>query len=93
MGVSREEMQQWFVGVLKDEIGVSDVKLTGITSGSKLQDDLGLDSLDAVTLAVAIEDKFNVQLPDADMKKLTTVGEAFALIGGLLARKEAELVP
>ena len=37
-------------------------------------DDLGADSLDVVELIMAIEDHFNIEIPDEDAEKLVTVG-------------------
>jgi acyl carrier protein len=45
-----------------------------------LQGDLGLDSLDAVELAMALEDKYNIKVTDADMIPMRTVGDLMALI-------------
>jgi len=63
------------------------VKEEVIGPEARLQDDLGLDSLDAVELAIAIEDEFDVKILDEDMKKLSTVAEALAVIQHLLAAK------
>ena len=39
-------------------------------------DDLGADSLDIVELIMGIEEEFDIEIPDEDAEKLTTVGEA-----------------
>ena len=44
-----------------------------ITSEAKLKEDLGIDSLDAVELAMAIEEAFDIKIDDEDLKKLITV--------------------
>ena len=41
---------------------------------SRLQEDLGLDSIDTVELALQVEDKYNIEIPDKDIEKATTVG-------------------
>lgn len=38
--------------------------------------DLGADSLDTVELVMALEDEFNVEIPDEDAEKITTVAHA-----------------
>jgi acyl carrier protein len=38
--------------------------------------DLGADSLDTVELVMAFEEEFNVEIPDEEAEKLTTVGDA-----------------
>jgi len=37
--------------------------------------DLGADSLDAVEIVMQLEEKFGIDMPDEDAKKMTTVGE------------------
>ncbi|MBK2105441.1 acyl carrier protein [Francisella philomiragia] len=49
-------------------------------STDNLQDDIsladqGLDSLDAVTVYLLIEEKFDIKIPDADLEKVQTLGD------------------
>ena len=46
-------------------------------------DDLGLDSLDAVELVMALEEEFGIEIPDDATDHITTVGSAVALISRL----------
>ncbi|HHV79756.1 MAG TPA: acyl carrier protein [Firmicutes bacterium] len=39
-------------------------------------DDLGADSLDIVELIMALEEEFDIEIPDEDAENITTVGEA-----------------
>ena len=78
------ELQQRLKKILIDRCGV---KGEAIQPEASLQDDLGLDSLDAVELAIAIEDEFDVKILDEDMKKLSTVADALAVIQRLLAAR------
>jgi len=43
-------------------------------------DDLGADSLDIVELVMALEEKFDLQIPDEDAEKIRKVGEAINYI-------------
>ncbi len=43
-------------------------------------DDLGADSLDIVELVMALEEKFDIQIPDEDAEKIRKVGEAVSYI-------------
>jgi acyl carrier protein len=43
-------------------------------------EDLGADSLDIVELIMGIEEEFDIEIPDEDAEKLTTVGEALDYI-------------
>ena len=51
-----------------------------ITPDARLADDLGMDSLDAVELAIATERQFNVALSDEQVAKLKTVADIMALV-------------
>lgn len=51
------------LGVHPDEVALS----------AHLRDDLGADSLDALELALALEDAFAIQIPDQDVDRLHTV--------------------
>lgn len=46
-----------------------------ITEGTSITDDLGADSLDVVDLVVAVNDKFNVEIPDEEVENIKTVGD------------------
>ncbi len=81
-----EDLQQRLKRLLMDRCGVKEER---ITSEATLQGDLGLDSLDAVELAISIEDEFNLKILDEDMKKLSTVADAVAIIRRLLAENRA----
>jgi len=49
---------------------------------------LGADSLDTVELVMALEDEFDLNIPDEDAEKLTTVGKAIDYVLEQLAKKE-----
>lgn len=51
-----------------------------IATTASLRDDLGVDSLDSIELAMACEDNFGITIPDDDVKKLKTVGDVVRLI-------------
>lgn len=46
-----------------------------VTPDARLVHDLGADSLDSVTLVLAIEDRFTIDMPDEDVEQLRTVQE------------------
>ena len=47
-----------------------------VTEEAKFVEDLGADSLDQVELIMALEDEFELKIPEEDAEKLTTVGSA-----------------
>lgn len=57
-----------------------DVDESEITLESSFQEDLDADSLDIVELIMAIEDEFDMEIPDEDVEKLTTVKSAMNYI-------------
>lgn len=54
-----------------------------IDENTNLQLDLGLDSLDLVNLSCEVEDEFDIEIPDRDIKGLRTVGDVIAVIESL----------
>ena len=47
-----------------------------VTPEASFVDDLGADSLDVVELVMGLEEEFDVEIPDEDAEKITTVQEA-----------------
>lgn len=63
--------------VVVEQLNVSadEVKLE-----SKFVEDLGADSLDVVELVMALEEKFNIEIPDDQAEKIQTVQDAVSYI-------------
>ena len=57
--------------LIADKLGV---ELSKISTDAKFVEDLGADSLDTVELIMQLEDEFNLEIPDEEAEKLTTVG-------------------
>ena len=51
-----------------------------ITEETSFKDDLGADSLDLFELVMALEEKYEVEIPTEDLEKITTVGEVKAYL-------------
>ena len=51
-----------------------------VTEKSNFMTDLGADSLDTVELIMEFENEFDLQIPDDEAEKITTVGEAIEYI-------------
>ena len=59
--------------IVVDKLGVESSK---ITLEAKFIDDLGADSLDTVELIMQFEEEFEIEIPDEDAEKITSVGQA-----------------
>ena len=53
-----------------------DVEAETVKGESNFTDDLGADSLDTVELVMALEEEFDIEIPDEVAEKITTVGSA-----------------
>jgi acyl carrier protein len=56
------------------------VDVSQLTPEAAFGDDLGADSLDLVELVMALEETFNIEVDEDELKDIRTVGEAFNLI-------------
>jgi acyl carrier protein len=68
-----ENIEELVRKVVAEQLGV---KEADIKNESSFVDDLGADSLDTVELVMALEEKFECEIPDEDAEKLTTVQQA-----------------
>lgn len=59
---------------------ITGIKTEQIVENASFVDDLDIDSLSMVEVAVAAEEKFGVRIPDEALVKLKTVGDAVAFI-------------
>jgi acyl carrier protein len=65
--------------IVVEQLGVDAAQ---VTPQSKFVEDLGADSLDVVELVMALEEEFDLEIPDEDAEKIATVGEAVKYIEG-----------
>lgn len=70
-------IQERVVDVIAEKLRVEKDK---IVEGASFVDDLGADSLDTVELVLALEEEFNVEIPDDAAEKIQTVADAIAYI-------------
>ncbi len=63
--------------IIVEQLGVSDEQ---VTTDASFVDDLGADSLDTVELVMALEEEFDVEIPDDEAEKITTVKEAVGFV-------------
>ena len=57
-----------------------DIKEAEISLGARFIDDLGADSLDIVELIMAIEEEFEIEIPDEHAERIASVGDVVAYI-------------
>jgi acyl carrier protein len=63
--------------IIADQLGVEESE---IKMESSFVDDLGADSLDIVELIMALEEEFDIEIPDSEAEKIATVGDAVEYI-------------
>jgi acyl carrier protein len=63
--------------IICEQLGVEEGE---VTPAAKFIEDLGADSLDTVELVMAFEEEFDLEIPDEDAEKITTVGDAIQYI-------------
>jgi len=74
---SADEIRAGLASILEE---VADVKAADVSDEKSFTDDLDVDSLSMVEVAMAAEDRFGVKIPDDELPKLKTVGDAVAYI-------------
>ena len=73
VAASADEVRAGLAEILNE---VADVDVSDVTDDKSFTDDLDVDSLSMVEVAMAAEEKFGVKIPDDDLPKLRTVGDA-----------------
>ena len=68
--------------LIVEQLGVSRDK---VVPEASFIDDLGADSLDIVELVMAMEEEFDVEIPDDDAEKIQTIGDAVSYLKEKLA--------
>ena len=75
--LDRNEVVERVISVVKS---FDKVDATKVTEASAFTADLGLDSLDAVEVQMALETEFCVEIPDAEADKILSCADAIAFI-------------
>jgi acyl carrier protein len=66
------QIEEKVKNIIVDQLGVAEDQ---VKPDAKFIEDLGADSLDTVELVMAFEEEFDIEVPDEDAEKLTSVGE------------------
>ena len=70
--MSTDEVFEKVKAIIVEQLGVAEAS---VEMESSFIDDLGADSLDIVELVMALEEEFDMEIPDADAEKVVTVGD------------------
>jgi acyl carrier protein len=74
------ERNEAFAKFTDDAVEVLAVDPSQVIPEASFADDLGADSLDLVELVMALEETFDIEVAEDELKEITTVGQAFDLI-------------
>ncbi len=70
-------LEQRVSDIIVEQLGASKEE---IVPEASFIDDLGADSLDIVELVMAMEEAFDIEIPDDDAEKIQTIGDAIAYV-------------
>jgi acyl carrier protein len=73
------EIESRLKSIIADKLVVDEDK---ITPEARFAEDLGADSLGLVELIMAIEEEFNIDIPDEDAEKILSFGDALKYVDG-----------
>jgi acyl carrier protein len=80
--MDRSDIEAKMTNLLVDELGIDRGK---ISMDASFEQDLEVDSLGVVELLMALEDQFDVKIPDDEAEQITTVGEAVDIVQAKLS--------
>ena len=75
--MNTEEVFEKVKAIIVEQLGVTE---TSDEMEASFIDDLGADSLDIVELVMALEEEFDMEIPDSDAEKVVTVGDVVEYI-------------
>ena len=77
VGKSMATVDERVKKIIAEQLGV---EVDEVTPEAHFVEDLGADSLDTVELVMALEEEFEIEIPDEDAEKILTVGKALDYI-------------
>ncbi len=79
-----DTVEKEIVSIISEITGADEAE---ITPDANFFDDLGVDSIKAIEITVALEKKFKISVRDEDVPKITTVRQALELVRALLQKE------
>ena len=75
------EIKNRIVEIIANQLGIEE---EDVTAAASIIDDLGADSLDVVELVMALEEEFDLEIPDEEAEKITNVQNIFDYMANAL---------
>ena len=75
------EIKNRVVEIIANQLGIEE---EDVTAAASVIDDLGADSLDVVELVMALEEEFDLEIPDEEAEKITNVQNIFDYMANAL---------
>lgn len=79
MAFTESEVLAGLAEIVNEETGLA---VEAVEANKSFTDDLDIDSISMMTIVVNAEEKFDVRIPDEEVKNLATVGDAVKYIEG-----------
>jgi acyl carrier protein len=70
-------VEERVAGIIIEQLGIAKAE---VVPEASFIDDLGADSLDIVELVMAMEETFDIEIPDDDAEKIQTIGDAISYV-------------
>jgi acyl carrier protein len=80
-GMGIVEIKNRIVEIIANQLGIEE---DDVTAEASVIDDLGADSLDVVELVMALEEEFDLEIPDEEAEKITNVQNIFDYMANAL---------
>ncbi len=88
--LQRDEIRHTLIDLIENDIGQ---KFEDLSDGKNLREELGLDSVDVVSIVSQIERHFRIRLSQQELEQLVTVGNLLDLLQGKLSEPQPTPAP
>jgi acyl carrier protein len=82
VNMTREQIRSALTQLLEEDTGNN---YAGLDDGKKLREELGLDSVDLVSVIMQIERRFHIRLAPEELQSVVTVGNMLDLLAGKIS--------